>query len=293
MNWHLLWAQILAGVANGGLYFLVASGLTLLWGALGVVNLAHGSFFMVAAYAEAICIQTWGPQAGYFVGLVIVPIGVAALGMTFEVTMFRPVYRTGVWGQLLISFGLVLALNNATRMIFGVTALSMPPPDFLKGFVEIFGVRLATYQFWILGVTTLVAIYLWYLLLHSRTGRLIRAAVDDPQMLEAVGIDVRLLRSVVMGIAALLAGIAGAVAVPRGAINLEMDTQIVVIAFAVICIGGLGSVWGTLISAMLIGVAETVSTMFVNQGGEIVIFALMVLVLLFKPTGLRTIAGRD
>jgi branched-chain amino acid transport system permease protein len=293
MDWHLLWAQILAGVANGGLYFLVASGLTLLWGALGVVNLAHGSFFMLAAYAEAVCIQHWGPQAGYFVGLVIVPLGITVLGATFEAALFRPVYRTGVWGQLLISFGLVMALNNATRFWFGTTALSMPPPDFLQGFVTLAGVRLATYQFWILGVTALVALFLWHVLARSRTGRLIRAAVDDPQMLEAVGVDVKKLRTVVMGIAALLAGIAGAVSVPRGAINLQMDTQIVVIAFAVICIGGLGSVWGTLISAMLIGVAETVTTIFVDQGGEIVIFLLMVLVLLVRPTGFRTIVGRE
>src|SRR5271165_3465110 len=293
MNWHLLWAQILAGIANGGLYFLVASGLTLLWGALGVVNLAHGSFFMLAAYAQAMCIQTWGPEVGFFIGLTAVPTVIAALGMTFEVSLFRPVYRTGIWGQLLFSFGLVLALNNITRILFGITALSMPPPRFLRGYIEVLGVRLATYQFWILGLTSLVAVFLWYLLSASRTGRLIRAAVDDSQMLEAVGVDVRRLRTTVMGVAAMLAGIAGAAAVPRGAINLEMDTQIVVIAFAVIVIGGLGSVWASLFSALIIGVAETVVTMFVNQGGEIVIFALMILLLLIRPTGLRTIAGRE
>jgi branched-subunit amino acid ABC-type transport system permease component len=293
MDWHLLLAQVLAGVANGGLYFLVASGLTLLWGALGVINLAHGSFFMLAAYAQAMCILIWGPQAGYFFGLIVVPLGIALLGVSFEITIFRPVYRTGIWGQLLISFGLVLALNNATRMAFGTSPLSMPPPSFLQGFIEVLGVRLATYQLWILAITALVAVFLWYLLLRIRIGRLIRAAVDDPQMLEAVGVDVRRLRTIVMGIAALLGGIAGAVAVPRGAINLSMDTQIVVIAFAVICIGGLGSVWGTLVAALMIGVAETVATMFVNQGGEIVIFLLMVLVLLVRPAGLRTIVGRE
>jgi branched-subunit amino acid ABC-type transport system permease component len=293
MDWHLLWAQVLAGVANGGLYFLVASGLTLLWGALGVVNLAHGSFFMLAAYAAALCIQMWGPDAGFIACLVLVPLAVAGLGMVIEVSLFRAVYRSGIWGQLLVSFGLVLALNNVARLLFGTRALSIPPPDILAGFVEIGGVRLATYQLWILAVTGVVAVYLWYVLSLSRTGRLIRAAVDDPAMLEAVGVDVRRLRTRVMGIAALLAGIAGAVSAPRGAINLGLDTQIVVIAFAVIVIGGLGAVWGSLIAALLIGVAETVATMFVDQGGEVVIFAVMVLVLLFRPTGLRTIAGRD
>ena len=138
-----------------------------------------------------------------------------------------------------------------------------------------------------------MAVYLWLLLGRSRTGRLIRAAVDDPKMLEAVGIDVQKLRTKVMAIAAMLAGIAGAITVPRGAINTEMDVQIVLIAFAVVVVGGLGSVWGGLAAAMLIGVAETVSTLFIDQGGEVIIFVVMVVVLLIKPTGFRTIAGRE
>ena len=293
MNWELFSAQVLAGIANGALYFLVASGLTLLWGALGVVNLAHGSFFMLSAFAAAVCVQTWGPEVGLLVALVGVPLVAAVLGGLLEVTLFRPVYASGMWGQLLVSFGLVLLLNNSARLIFGTEARSMPPPKLLSGFVEVAGFRLASYQLAVLLVTALVAIYLWYLLSRSRTGRLIRAAVDDPQMLGAVGIDVRRLRTMVMGIAALLAGIAGVIAVPRGAINLGLDVQIVVIAFAVIVIGGLGAVWGSLAAAMIIGVAEAVSTMFLNQGSEVVIFAVMVLVLLFRPTGLRTIVGRE
>ncbi|MGE4243134.1 branched-chain amino acid ABC transporter permease [Ramlibacter sp.] len=293
MNVQLLIAQILAGTANGALYFLVASGLTLLWGALGVVNMAHGSFFMLAAFAGAVCIQTWGPEMGILVALLIVPAATAVFAMTLEMTLFRPVYKSAMWGQLLVSFGLVLALNNIARLIFGTQARSMAPPKALAGFVEFAGFRLATYQLAVLFVTALVAIYLWHLLTRSRTGRLIRAAVDDPGMLGAVGVDVRRLRTMVMGIAALLAGIAGVIAVPRGAINLGLDVQIIVIAFAVIVIGGLGAVWGSLAAAMLIGIAEAVSTMFLDQGGEVVIFAVMVLVLLFKPTGFRTIAGRD
>jgi branched-subunit amino acid ABC-type transport system permease component len=198
-----------------------------------------------------------------------------------------------MWGQLLVSFGLVLALNNIARLVFGTDARSMPPPKLLAGFVQLAGLRLASYQLAVLVVTALVALYLWHLLGRSRTGRLIRAAVDDPGMLGAVGVDVQRLRTIVMGIAALLAGVAGVIAVPRGAINLGLDVQIVVIAFAVIVVGGLGSVWGSLAAALLIGVAEAVSTMFLDQGGEVIIFAVMVVVLLFKPTGFRTIAGRD
>lgn len=293
MNWQLFLSQVLAGVANGALYFLVASGLTLLWGALGVVNLAHGSFFMLSAFAGALCLQAFGPEIGLPLALVIVPLGAAIFGALLEMSLFRRVYTSGMWGQLLVSFGLVLLLNNVARLIFGTEARSLPPPQILSGFIELGSLRLATYQLAVLVVTALVAAYLWYLLTRSRTGRLIRAAVDDPQMLGAIGVDVRRLRTMVMAIAALLAGIAGVIAVPRGAINLGLDVQIVVIAFAVIVIGGLGAVWGSLSAAMIIGVAEAVSTMFLDQGSEVVIFAVMVLVLLVRPTGLRTIVGRE
>ncbi|MFT3721659.1 branched-chain amino acid ABC transporter permease [Pseudorhodoferax sp.] len=293
MDWQLLGAQVLAGIANGALYFLVASGLTLLWGALGVVNLAHGSLFMVAAFGAALCIQQWGTTTGLAIALIVVPIAVALGAMALEMTLFRPIYVAGVWGQLLISFGLVLVINNLSRMAFGVEPQSVSPPPLLSGAIALGPLRLPSYQLAVVLTAALVALYLWVILGKSRTGRLIRAAVDDPKMLEAVGVDVRRLRTRVMGIAALLAGIAGVIAAPRGAINLQMDVSIVVIAFAIIVVGGLGAVWGALAAAMLIGVAETVSTMFIDRGGEIVIFMVMVLVLLARPTGFKTIAGRD
>ena len=293
MNWQLFWAQVAAGLANGALYFLVASGLTLLWGALGVVNMAHGSFFMVAAFAAAACMKLWGLGAGLLIALVLVPSAVALGAMGLEIALFRRTYASGVWGQLLLSFGLVLAINDLCRIAFGVQPVSMSAPRVLAGSVEFAGVTLASYQLAVLAATLLVALFLWWMLNMSKTGRLIRAAVDDPDMLEAVGIDVRRLRTKVMGIAAALAGIAGVIVVPRDAIHLQLDVDTVVVAFAVIVVGGLGSVWGALAAALLIGVAETVSTIFIDQGGEVVIFAVMVVVLIFRPTGFKTIAGRD
>lgn len=292
MNWELLVAQIVAGIANGALYFLVASGLTLVWGALGVVNLAHGSFFMLAAFAATACIHQFGTQWGLLAALLMVPPVIALLATLLETTLFRRVYHSEMWGQLLVSFGLVLVLNNLARIVFGAQPRSVPPPSQLQGFVELAGFRLASFQLAILVTTALVAVFLWYLLARSRAGRLIRAAVDDPSMLGAVGVDVRRLRTLVMAIAALLAGIAGVIAAPRGAVNPGLDVQIVIIAFAIIVIGGLGSVWGTLAAAVVVGIAEAVSTIFLDQGSEVVIFAVMVLVLFVRPTGLRTIVGR-
>lgn len=293
MDVQLLSSQIVAGIANGALYFLVASGLTLVWGALGVVNLAHGSFFMVAAFSATACIFQFGAQWGMLVALAVVPLCTTLLAIALESSLFRRVYQSGMWGQLLVSFGLVLVLNNLSRAFFGAQARSVPPPPQLEGFVEFANIRLASYQLAILATTAFVAIFLWYLLSHSRMGRLIRAAVDDPAILGAVGVDVKRLRTLVMGIAALLAGIAGVIAAPRGAVNTGMDVQIVIIAFAVIVIGGLGSIWGSLTAAIVVGIAEAVSTMYLDQGSEVVIFAVMVAVLFVRPTGLRTIAGRE
>lgn len=293
MDWHLLLAQVVAGVATGALYFLVASGLTLVWGALGVVNLAHGSFFMLAGFAATTFVHYLGPGPGLLVALIVVPLLVLALAVALETSLFRRVYVGGIWGQLLLTFGLLLVVNDLVRTGFGAESRSIVAPEFLRGFIEIFGVRLAKYQLAILATTALVALFLWQLLTASRTGRLIRAAVDDPAMLGAVGVDVKRLRTQVMGIAALLAGIAGVIAAPRGAVNATLDVQIVVIAFAVIVIGGLGSVWGSLIAAILVGVGEALSTLVIDQGSEVVIFALMALVLFVKPTGFQTIVGRE
>jgi branched-chain amino acid transport system permease protein len=293
MNTHLLLSQVVAGVATGALYFLVASGLTLVWGALGVVNLAHGSFFMVASFAATTFVHTLGTGPGFLAALLVVPLATMLLAVVLETMFFRKIYVGGIWAQLLLSFGLLLIVNDLVRTAFGPVSRSIMAPELFRGFVEIFGVRLAKYQLTVLVATAVVAVFLWYLLARSRSGRLIRAAVDDPSMLGAVGVDVKRLRTQVMGIAALLAGIAGVIAAPRGAVNATIDVQIVVIAFAVIVIGGLGSVWGSLIAAVLVGVAEALSTLFIDQGSEVVIFALMALVLFIRPTGFRTIAGRE
>ena len=246
MDWHLFWAQVTAGLANGALYFLVASGLTLLWGALGVVNMAHGSFYMVAAFATAACVKFFGTGPGLLIALLVVPASVAVIAMGLEVALFRRTYASGVWGQLLVSFGLVLLINDLCGTAFGVQPVSVGAPAMLSGGVEFLGVTLARYQLAVFAATALVAIFLWQMLNRSRTGRLIRAAVDDPSMLEAVGIDVWRLRTRVMGIAAALAGIAGVITAPRNAIHLQLDVDTVVVAFAVIVVGGLGSVWGAL-----------------------------------------------
>jgi branched-chain amino acid transport system permease protein len=289
MSTQLFFAQILTGIATGALYFLVASGLTLVWGALGVVNLAHGSFFMIAAFSATTIVMQFGPNLGLPIALLVVPLIMVVLSAALEVSLFRRVYAGGIWGQLLLTFGLVLVINNLIRWIFGSLPRSVAAPDLLRGFVEIGGIRIAQYQVAVIVVTAIVSCGLWYLLARSRTGRLIRAAVDDPAMLGAVGVDVKVLRTKVMALSALLAGVAGVVAAPRGAVNATLDVQMVVIAFAIIVIGGLGSVWGALTAAIVVGVAESVSTIFIDQGSEIVVFALMVLVLVVKPSGLRTI----
>jgi branched-subunit amino acid ABC-type transport system permease component len=248
---------------------------------------------MIAAFMTAVLIEGFGANNGFLVSFAVVPLAIVALAFILEVSLFRKIYSAGIWGQLLLTFGLVLVLNDLVRIIFGPFPRSVLPPLPLRGFIELGGIRIATYQILILVVTVIVASYLKYLLSSTRTGRLIRAAVDDPEMLGASGIDVARLRKTVMLIAAALAGIAGVMATPRGAVNTSMDVQIVIFAFAIIVIGGLGSVWGAFAGAILVGVAEAISTVVTDQGGEMVIFLMMILVLIFRPTGFKTIAGRE
>jgi branched-chain amino acid transport system permease protein len=290
---QLLISQVIAGIATGSLYFLVASGLTLIWGCLGVVNLAHGSLYMVAAFLAAAIVEGLGSTNGFLVALFVVPLAVVVVTFLLELSLFRRIYSGGIWGQLLLTFGLVLVLDDLLRIVFGPNPHSILPPVLLRGFVQLWGIRIARYQLAILAVTLLVAGYLWFLLSSTRTGRLIRAAVDDPEMLGAAGIDVPRLRTTVMLIAAALAAIAGVVAAPRGAVSFGMDAQIIIIAFAIIVIGGLGSVWGAFAGAVLVGIAEALFTLVSSQGSEMVVFLMMILVLIVRPTGFKTIAGRD
>ena len=278
--------QVVAGISRGGLYFLISAGLTLTLGALNVINLAHGSFYMVGAYVTALLIETYGTGTGFLLAWFVAPLVVVALAVLIEFTVMRRTYLRGHFVQLLATFAVLLIIDDLVRSFFGTDPRTAGRVDFLSGSVNAFGLPVAKYNFFVVGVSGVIAIVLFLVLNKSMWGRRIRASVDDPEMVSASGMNLKTLRLGLFTLGAGLAGIAGVVVAPSAAVQPGMDVEIIITAFAVTIIGGLGSVSGALAGAMIVGVVESLGVLYIERGSIAIIFVIMALVLAFRPTGL-------
>jgi branched-chain amino acid transport system permease protein len=297
----LLLEQLLNGVQLGVMLFLLAAGLTLVFGIMGVINLAHGSLYMVGAFASAFV----AAQTGSFLLALLAGLAAAALcGMAVEYVVLRRLYARDHLDQVLATFGLILFFNQGMVLLFGRQPLFVDIPPLLQGAVELIpGVPYPAYRIAIIGVGLLVGLGLWFLLQHTRVGMLVRAGATHREMVRALGVDVRLLYTLVFGLGALLAGLAGLMAGPIFSVQVGMGEQILIQTFVVIVIGGLGSVRGAVAGALLVGLVDTLLRAFlpatlrsVMQGADadalasglasMGIYVLMALVLLVRPRGL-------
>lgn len=278
--------QVVAGISRGGLYFLIAAGLTLTLGALNVINLAHGSFYMVGAYVTALLIETYGTGTGFLLAWFVAPLVVVALAVLIEFTIMRRTYLRGHFVQLLATFAVLLIIDDLVRSFFGTDPRTAGRVEFLSGSVNAFGLPVAKYNFFVVGVSGVIAIVLFLVLNKSMWGRRIRASVDDPEMVSTSGMNLKALRLGLFTLGAGLAGIAGVVVAPSTAVRPGMDVEIIITAFAVTIIGGLGSVSGALAGAMIVGVVESLGVLYIERGSIAIIFVIMALVLAFRPTGL-------
>lgn len=293
--------QILNGVQFGIMLFLMAAGLTLIFGIMNVINLAHGSLYMIGAYGAALV----AAQTGSF--LLAVPAGLlaaAVAGLIIEFVVIRRLYDRDHLEQVLATFGLILFINEGTTMLFGRTPLFVGMPSLLAGSVEIIpGIPYPTYRVAIMVVGLLVALGLYLLVNKTRIGMLVRAGSTHREMVRALGVDIRLLYTVVFGLGALLAGLAGLMAGPLLAVQVGMGEQILILTFVVVVIGGLGSVRGAFYGALIVGVTDTLLRAFlpgllktVMNASEadalgaglssMGIYLVMALVLLIRPQGL-------
>jgi branched-subunit amino acid ABC-type transport system permease component len=278
--------QLIAGLSLGGLYFLVAAGLTLLLGSMDVINLAHGSFYMIAAYFATVIITKYGVNGGFLAALVLVPIAVMAVAFVIERLVMRWTYSRGHFVQLLATFALLLIIDDLVRTWFGTDPRTVGRVKFLSGSLTVLGLPVPTYNFFIMAAAAVVAVALFYLLAKTPYGRRIRASADDPEMVAAAGINLHSVRMGVFMLAAALAGIAGVMVAPSAAVQPGMDVDIIVTAFAVTIIGGLGSIGGALIGALIVGIIESIGVFYIQRGGQAVIFVIMVVVLAVRPTGI-------
>ena len=283
----LFLGQFIAGLSYGSTLFLVSAGLTLIFGVTRVVNFAHGSLYMIGAYlAYTITTQLPATPFGFFGGVLLAALGVAIVGAAIEIVLLRRIYAAPEIFQLVATFGVVLIVQDLALQIWGPEELFAPRAPGLKGSVEIAGALVPQYSLFVLVVGPAVFALLWWLLKRTRWGVWIRASSQDREMAGALGLNEPWLFTSVFALGAFLAGLAGALQIPRETVNLQMDLSILVEAFVVVVVGGLGSVTGALWAAFLIGLLHAFGTWWLPQSTLVLIFVVMAAVLIVRPYGL-------
>ena len=283
----LLLVQLLSGLANAMFLFLIASGLSLIFGVTRIVNFAHGSFYMLAAYLTySLTAALPGGPAAFYLAALAAALAVAAVGGLVEVLLLRRVYRAPELYQLLLTFALVLVTADVVRYVWGADNKTGPSAPGLAGSVPVAGQLFPSYDLAIILFGPLVALGLWLLFHRTRWGVLIRAATQDREMVAALGVDQARLFTGVFVLGSFLAGLGGALQVPRLALTTVMDTSVIVEAFVVVVIGGMGSVWGALLASLLIGVLNAYGVLLLPKAAIVLIFVVMAVVLVVRPWGL-------
>ena len=306
MSLALFLEQLLNGLQLGIMLFLMAAGLTLIFGVMGLINLAHGSLYMVGAFACA-TVAAW--TGSFWLGLLASLIAAAAAGAIVEMTVLRRLYDRDHLDQVLATFALILIFSEGTRWVFGSLPLYLNIPDLLRGTVPLpGGGRYQLYRLAIIAVGLAVAVGLYFLISKTRLGMRIRAGESDREMIGALGVDIRTLYTVVFALGAALAGLAGAMVGALQSVQVGMGEPVLILAFVVIVIGGIGSIKGALVGAVLVGLIDTMGSfllprafalfMEASEAGiigsaiaSILIYMFMALVLAFKPRGLFATAG--
>jgi len=288
----LVIAQLFTGIALGTVFVLLSTGLSVIFGMLGVVNFAHGAFYMVGAYAGVFML---GLTGNFWLALITVPILVGLLGMAVERVLVRPLYGRGPDEPLLLTFGLGYVLVEAVRILYGSDGQPFEVPAILSGGIDIEGLGyFPAYRLFVIAVTVALMVVMWLVLERTRFGLVIRAASRDPEIMAVLGVDVRRVFLVTFGLGTALAALAGLLAAPMRSVNPEMGSTVLIEAFVVTVIGGMGSLVGGVVAGMLVGIVSSLTALWRPEMTTISMFALMALVLLVRPQGLfgRGIATR-
>ncbi|MBC7153748.1 MAG: ABC transporter permease [Rhodobacteraceae bacterium] len=279
-------AQVLTGLANAGALFLVASGLSLIFGVTRVVNFAHGSFYMLGAYVGYSLMQVLPGMVGFWAAMILSGVVVGLIGVIVEFVVLRPVYKAPELFQLVATFGVILVIQDLALMIWGPVDLLGPRAPGLKGVVRILGEPVPQYDLALIVITPFVALGLWYLITRTRLGILVRAATQDREMVGALGVNQAWLFTGVFFLGTALAGLGGAMQLPKGGANLLMDFNILTTVFVVVVIGGMGSLPGAYLAAVIISVLNVFGVVYLPQSTLVLIFVVMVIVLMVRPYGL-------
>ena len=286
-NPTFLFIQFMNGLSLGMNLFIIAAGLTLIFGVLRVINFAHGSFFMVGAYVIWTAIAPIAKMTGHFwVGVLAAALALAALAWVIERTMLRHLYEREHLFQLLFTFALVLIIGDGVKLIWGASQYSVSYPPELRGAVNLGVSFYPKYLLFLCVLGPAIALAMWLVIAKTRWGRIIRAATQDREMLAALGLNVPRIYTGVFVAGSALAGIGGALAAPRAAMTPGMDTTIIVESFIVVIIGGLGSMWGSFFGAIILGMVTAFGTFLMPNWEIVLTYLLMLVVLMWRPWGL-------
>jgi branched-chain amino acid transport system permease protein len=284
MSYQALMAQLAIGVSNGAFYAMLSLGLAVIFGMLNVVNFAHGALFMFGAFVALFLKLTLG--LGYFPALLIVPVVVGLFGVLIDLTMLKRLRGLDPLYSLLLTFGITLVLEGIFRYFYGSAGVPYSAPEDLVGAVDLGFMIMPLYRFWVIVASAVVCFGTWYAIERTRLGAYLRAATENATLTQAFGINVPVLLTLTYGLGVALAGFAGVLAAPIYQVNPLMGSNLIIVVFAVVVIGGMGSILGAIVSGFALGILEGLTKVFYPEASNIVVFVVMAIVLLVKPAGL-------
>jgi branched-chain amino acid transport system permease protein len=276
--------QLLLGLVNGSFYAMLSLGLAVIFGLLGIVNFAHGALYMVGAYVAWFSLEKFG--INYWIALVLAPLVVGAIGVVIERTLLRHLYRIDPIYGLLLTFGLALMLQGFFLNYYGSSGLPYQVPPQLAGGQNLGFMFLPNYRAWVVVASLVVCLATWLVIERTRLGSYLRAATENPSLVQAFGINVPRMVTLTYGFGAALAAFAGVLAAPIYRVSPLMGADLIIVVFAVVVIGGMGSILGSILTGFGVGVVEGLTKVFYPEASATVIFVLMAIVLLIKPAGL-------
>jgi branched-chain amino acid transport system permease protein len=279
-----LFAQLLVGLINGAFYALLSLGLAVIFGMLNIVNFAHGALYMMGAFCAWFLLNTL--HIGYWPALLLAPLAVGVFGMTVERTMLTRLQGLDHIYGLLLTFGLALIIQGLFQNYFGSSGQPYPVPDLLKGGANLGFMYLPNYRAWTIAFSLAICLLTWFAIEKTRLGAVLRAATENPQLTRAFGVNVPRLITLTYGFGVGLAALAGVLAAPIYQVRPLMGADLIVVVFAVVVIGGMGSIMGSIVTGFALGLIEGLTKVFYPQAANTVVFVVMALVLLVKPAGL-------
>ena len=276
--------QLLLGLVNGSFYAMLSLGLAVIFGLLGIVNFAHGALYMIGAYVAWLGLEKFG--LNYWASLILAPLLVGALGVLIERTLLKQLYKIDPIYGLLLTFGLALIAEGVFREQFGVSGQSYPVPELLQGATDLGFMVLPNYRAWVVLASLSVCFGTWFVIERTRLGSYLRAGTENPALVQAFGINVPLMVMLTYGAGAGLAAMAGVLAAPVIQVTPLMGSNLIIVVFAVVVIGGMGSILGSILTGVMLGLVEGLTKVFYPEASSIVVFVIMAIVLVVRPAGL-------